>query len=57
MIYVQCRKCGYDWNYSGKAMWTLCPMCRTQNKTGLPMRIFNKEVVKDETGNNSSMQL
>ena len=27
---TKCKKCGYEWDYKGKAKyWTSCPRCRT----------------------------
>lgn len=31
---LKCKKCGYEWNYTGKApFYTSCPRCKTNVKT------------------------
>jgi len=30
---IKCKKCDYEWDYSGKLFMATCPCCSVKNKT------------------------
>ena len=41
MVYLECQKCGYIWNYMGmREYYATCPNCRTS------VRITSQEIVR-----------